>query len=411
MRVCVPRPGVLQDGRMPPAYRWVILAVCALSFIQVHIHRLAFSPLIPTFVTDLGITYAAAGAIQTAYFWTYTVAQIPIGVLTDRWGARRVMLFFMAALSVGALLFAASRSYPAAIAARALVGLGAAAVWVPGMRLITEWFPPGERGRVTGLFSAGGGIGGTLALLLVPWLAERWGWRLAYGATVVPVLVVLALILLFVRARESAPIGRARTPSRGALRRVLATPAIWPYNVSVLFSYGGYFSMLTFLPAFFVRGLGFSPSQSGFATSLITAGTIVSWPLAGYVSDRLGRRKGVYLVSQTASAAACVAFALLVPGVSLAATTMVAAATGLVVGGMITPYVMVIDLFPAELAGTAMGVINGSCFAGGMVLPIVLGRVVDVTGSFPAALLVAGCVQVLALISGAFVREHAAAKA
>lgn len=381
--------------------------MCVLAFVQVHVHRLAFAPLIPTFVADLGITYAAAGTIQTAYFWTYTVVQIPVGVFTDRWGARRVMLTFMTALAIGALLFAASRTYSASIAARALVGLGAAAVWVPGMRLISEWFSPAERGRVTGLFSAGGGVGGTLALLLVPWLAERWGWRLAYGSTVVPVLVVLALILLLVRARES-PDGPAATPqTTGALGRVLATPAIWPFNLTVLFSYGGYFSLLTFLPAFFVRSLGFSPAQSGFATSLITAGTTVSWPLAGYLSDRLGRPKAVYLVSQMASALACLVFALGVPGFSFAGAAGVAAATGLVVGGMITPYVMVMGMFPRELAGTALGVINASCFAGGMILPVILGRVVDVTGSFPAALLVAGGVQTLALIFGLFIREHA----
>jgi predicted MFS family arabinose efflux permease len=389
---------------MPAPYRWVILAVCMLSFIQVHIHRLAFSPLIPTFVADLGITYAAAGAIQTAYFWTYTLVQVPIGLCTDRWGARRVMLVFLSALCVGTLLFAASHSYPASIAARALVGLGAAAVWVPGMRLIAEWFPVEERGRVTGLFSAGGGVGGTLALVLVPWLAERWGWRLAYAATVVPVLVVLALIGLLVRERE-AP-GAAAPRREGALWRVLGTPAMWPFNLTVLFSYGGYFSMLTFLPAFFVRRMGFSGAQAGLVTSLITAGTIVSWPLAGYVSDRLGRPKAVYLFSQTASMLVCVVFALIVPGFAFGGAALVAVATGLLVGGMITPYVMVIDMFPRDLAGTVTGVINASCFAGGMVLPVILGRVVDVTGSFPAAFLVAGGVQLLALVFGAFIRER-----
>ncbi len=393
---------------MPPPYRWVILAVCMLSFVQVHIHRLAFAPLIPTFVADLGITYTAAGTIQTAYFWTYTLVQVPIGVFTDRWGARRVMLIFMTALGAGALLFAASRSYGASVAARALVGLGAAAVWVPGMRLITDWFPPAERGRVTGLFSAGGGVGGTLALLFVPWLAERWGWRLAYGATVVPALLALALILLLVPARDGGAAGSVAPRAAGALGRVLATPAMWPYNLTMLFSYGGYFSMLTFLPAFFVRSLGFSPTEAGIVTSLITAGTTLSWPLAGYVSDKLGRRKAVYLTSQTASLLACVVFAAIEPGFPLAGAAVVAGFTGLVVGGMITPYVMVIDLFPRELAGTVMGVINASCFAGGMVLPILLGRVVDVTGSFPAAFLVAGGVQLLALVVGCFVREHAA---
>jgi len=385
---------------MPPSYRWVILAVCTLAFVEVHVHRLAFSPLIPTFVADLGITYTTAGTIQTAYFWTYTLFQVPVGILTDRWGARRVMLVFLSLLGLGAVLFAASRTYPESAGARALIGAGAAAIWVPGTRLITEWFPPDERGRATGVFSAGGGVGGTLALVGVPWLADRLGWRLAYGATAVPVLVLLPLIVVFVRARRSSG-GGAPRPTAGTLGRVLATPAIWPYNLTVLLAYGAYFSVVTFLPAFFVARLRLSAAEAGLVTSLISAGTIVSWPLAGYVSDRLGRPKAVYLASEVANVAACAAFA---------GAAAIAAAMGLVVGGMVTPYVMVMDMFPRELAGTAMGVLNASCFAGGMFLPVILGHVVDVTGSFPAAFLVAAGVQAAALIAGCFVREPDASR-
>ena len=301
---------------MPRSYRWVILAVCTLAFVEVHVHRLAFSPLIPTFVAELGITYTTAGTIQTAYFWTYTLFQVPVGVLTDRWGARRVMLVFLSLLGLGTVLFAASGTYPESVGARALIGAGAAAIWVPGMRLITEWFPPDERGRATGVFSAGGGVGGTLALVGVPWLADRWGWRLAYGATALPVLALLPLIVVFVRAHHSEG-GGARGATAGALGRVLATPAIWPYNLTVLLAYGAYFSMVTFLPAFFVERLRVSAAEAGLLTSLLTAGTIVSWPLAGYVSDRLGRPKAVYLASEVANVAACAAFALVGPGARL----------------------------------------------------------------------------------------------
>jgi sugar phosphate permease len=186
---------------------------------------------------------------------------------------------------------------------------------------------------------------------------------------------------------------------------VLATPALWPVNVSVLFAYGGYFSLLTFLPAFFVRQRGFSPTEAGLVTALVTAGTIVSWPLAGYASDRSRRPKAVYLLSQAANVLVCAAFAFLVPRISLAGAALVALVTGLVVGGMVTPYVIVIEMFPRDLAGTATGVINAACFAGAMILPVILGRVVDVTGSFPAAFLVAGAVQTLALLSGLLIRS------
>src|SRR5260370_9145428 len=98
---------------MPRSYRWVILAVCTLAFVEVHVHRLAFSPLIPTFVADLGITYTTAGTIQTAYFWTYTLFQVPVGVLTDRGGALRVMPLFLSLLRLVTALFPAGRPSPA----------------------------------------------------------------------------------------------------------------------------------------------------------------------------------------------------------------------------------------------------------------------------------------------------------
>ncbi|HXG04444.1 MAG TPA: MFS transporter [Candidatus Binatia bacterium] len=387
---------------MPSRYRWVVLAVSVVAFLQTHLHRLGFAPLIPTFVADLGLGYAAAGTIQTAYFWTYTVVQVPVGVVADRWGARRVMAACMGVLALGAVAFALSGSFAAAVGARMLVGLGAAAVWVPAMRLVSEWFPAGERARATGLVSAGGAVGGTLGLLVVPWVAAVVGWRWAYGLTALPALLTLVLVAALVRPGPAAAV----TPSMGAsLGRVLRTGRLWPFNLMVFFSYGAYFSFLTFLPAFLVAGLGASGPQAGLITGLITAGTIVSWPLAGWVSDRRGRRKPLTLASQAAGALASVAFALLVPRLDLLGAGLTALAAGLLVGGMILPFVMVVELFPPHLAATAAGVANTACFVGGMILPIVLGWIADVTGGFTASFLLAAALQAVAFICGLLLTE------
>jgi nitrate/nitrite transporter NarK len=221
---------------------------------------------------------------------------------------------------------------------------------------------------------------------------------------------VITLALIALLARPSAATG---APSRGdsrRLQRVLATRAIWPFNLTVLFAYGGYFSFITFLPSFLVTGMKLSRPEAGLVTALITAGTIVSWPAAGAISDRVGRRKPIYLLSQVASVATCIAFAVLVPRLGMAGAMVVALTAGVLTGGMILPFVMIIELFPAELAGTAAGVTNAACFVGGMVLPIILGRVVDVTGSFTAAFFLAAAVQGLALVSGLFLRETGAAR-
>ncbi|MFQ5893563.1 MAG: MFS transporter, partial [Nitrospinota bacterium] len=367
------------------SHRWVILAVSTFAFLQVHIHRVAFAPLIPTFIADLGLTYAAAGAIMTAYFWTYTGAQIPIGVLTDRWGARRVMMVFIAVLALGVAVFPLSRTWGQSVLARALVGLGAAAVWVPSVRLIGEWFPARERGRAMGIVSAGGGLGDALGLLMIPLLAGRLGWRLGYATTLIPVLLSLILIVLFIRgartedmagkeARGITPGGRAAGSASfrgnlGALRQVLATPELWPFNVAALLFYGAFFSLVTWLPAYLVKH-GVSPSQAGLVTSLIAASTIGSWPLAGLLTDRLGRRKVVVLASQVLTCLFTLVFALGVPGLPIWGAAAVALGTGIAVGGLIIPFVMVVELFPPELAGTAAGVLNTFTFIGGLSIPV-----------------------------------------
>src|SRR6516162_9391783 len=181
---------------MSTPYRWIVLAVAVIAFMQTHLHRMAFTPLIPRFVVDLGLTYAAAGAIQTSYFWTYAIAQIPVGIVADRWGIRRVMIVSTTLMALGALAFAASTGFPETVLARMLVGLGAAAIWVPAMRLIRDWFAPGELARAIGLLSGGGAIGGTVALLVIPALASRWDWRIAYGSTALPAVLTIALIAL-----------------------------------------------------------------------------------------------------------------------------------------------------------------------------------------------------------------------
>ena len=405
---------------MSPAHRWLVLGVCTLSFMQTHIHRVGFAPLIPIFIAELGITYTAAGTIMTAYFWTYTAVQVPIGIMTDRLGARRVMLAFMAVLLLGVGVFALSGSYAQALVGRCLVGLGAAAVWLPGLRLINEWFPPQERGRVTGIFSSGGGIGATAALLGIPLLADRFGWRVGYSVTLIPVLLALAAIFFVIRP---GPLGAVQGPPRQVAGRsavapvgdgggafaqlggVLGTPALWTFNLAVLLSFGAYIGLVTWLPAFLVRSEGLSRSMAGLVTALMTAGTIVSWPTAGFISDRLGRRKAVWLFSQGMSVPVCLAFALIVPGSGVAGAVTVAVLTGLVLGGMVTPFVMVAELFPPHLVGTASGVVNTFTFVGALVIPVLLGAVLDASGSFPAAFLACAGVQALAFLTACFTRE------
>jgi ACS family hexuronate transporter-like MFS transporter len=394
--------GMLQAETMSTSNRWIVLAVVVIAFMQTHLHRMAFAPLIPRFVVDLGLTYTAAGTIQTAYFWTYTVAQIPVGIVADRWGTRRVLLGSMAVLALGALAFAVSGGFVGTLVARMLVGLGAAAVWVPAMHLISEWFPSSERARAIGVLSGGGGVGGTIGLLAIPVLASLWGWRVAYGSMALFAIMTLGLIALCAVPKPGMPVV---AQGMASFRQVLGSRDLWPLNLTMFCSYGAYFSVLTYLPAFLVRECGASDVQAGAVTAFITAGSILSWPLAGFLSDRLGRRKPLYLLSQATNIAVCLVFVLAGPRLGLPGAAIVTATTGLLLGGTILPSVMVVEFFPAQLALPAVGITNAACFVGVMVFTVALGYVVDVTGSFSAMFLAAAEIHFAALAGGVLLRE------
>ena len=391
--------------------RWAVLGVCVLGTVLVYIHRLGFAPLVPTFVTELGLTYGAAGTLMASYFWTYIAVQLPMGAITDRFGARRTMLGSLALLGVGVVAFVLSRGYADSLLARALVGLGSAGFWLPSLRLIQEWFPAHERGRATGICSAGGGIGGTAALLLLPVLVEPLGWRWAYAATLLPWLAMVALTAWLVRA---GPLATPASPAGGegpvgGLTRAARAPGVAGLCVAAFTSYAAFVGLITWLPAFLVRQEGMSPSQAGLVTSLVTAGTMLSWPFAGVLSDRLGRRKPIYLVSQALGAAGCLALAWLVPGAGLGASLAAAGFIGLALGGMVLPIVMLIDFVPPRLVGIGSGLLNSCWLLGGLVAPGALGRLIDATGSFAAAFVGCAILAALALGAVALVTEPVAA--
>jgi nitrate/nitrite transporter NarK len=366
--------------------RWTILGVCVLGTVIAYIHRIGLAPLVPMLVTDLGVAYAGAGLLVTAYFWTYAAVQVPLGVLTDRLGPRRTMLASAAVLAAGIVAFASSRGFGDGLAARCLVGLGAAGFWLPALRLIRDWFPPHERGRATGLCSAGGGLGGTAALLLLPALADDLGWRWAYATTLLPVLTMVALTAVLLPdvpgTAEPEDARAGRLSPLAALGRVLSTAALWPLALASLCAYGAFLGLVTWLPTFVVRDHGLSAQTAGQITSLVMAAITVSWPLAGVVADRTGRPRAVAVSSLVLGAAACLVFAWLPPSTGAPALAVTAAGTGLVLGGMLMPYLLVLERFPAALVGTAAGVVNTCWLLGGLAAPAALGVLLDATGSF-----------------------------
>lgn len=401
--------GTALARRLGPRYRWAILTICALGVFQVTFHAYAYATLLPTLMRDLDLDNSQAGSLLSAYFITYGLVQVPIGYVADRFGSRRVMLASLLLFSIGVFLIPFSTSYGTGLATRLLAGLGASAIYVPGLRLVPNWFPQRRIGLIYGLISSGSSIGSSVALVLIPWLTGIFGWRNGYlfAAASVPLMCGLAWCLL---ARQPADVGlrvepAVTPPAIGppvpflpALRRVLGNRLIWPYGWGTAIYYGGFAGILAWTPTFLIQDIGYSRETAGLITALFPLANILSSPFAGFVADRTGRRKLVFLSGIAATGASAVAFALIAPRVGLPVHLAMMIVFSLSTSATVLPFSIATNLVEPPVFGTAVGLMNAYYFIGAVFYPVLLGRVVDLTGVRANAFFAIGILTVIGIV-------------
>jgi MFS family permease len=139
------KPGILFGG---------FLGLATLSIMNA-----AYTNVLDSIKTDLALTYTWTGALMSAYFVGYTLGQIPWGVLSDKYGSRKIMSLSVFGVSVSTLLFGFSETLIYAMAIRFVTGLLGAGIFVPGVKLVSSWFDSDERGTALGILNIGGSAG------------------------------------------------------------------------------------------------------------------------------------------------------------------------------------------------------------------------------------------------------------
>ena len=172
---------------MPPdsktrRYRWIIFWVLAFGYILVYFHRLCPAVVAVDMMKDLQTGGGLTGFLSAAYFYSYAAMQLPAGLLSDSWGPRNTITVFFLVAFVGSVLLGYASSAAMAIAGRLLVGVGVAMLFVPTMKILSEWFTPVEFAPMTGILMAMGGIGSLSATTPLVLLSGAIGWRMSFVA-------------------------------------------------------------------------------------------------------------------------------------------------------------------------------------------------------------------------------------
>ncbi|AEW95406.1 MULTISPECIES: MFS transporter [Streptomycetaceae] len=317
----------------------------------------------------------------------YAGMQIPVGLLVDRFGTKRVLSVGVVLLTAGQLGFALCHSYGLALAARAVLGCGDAMTFISVLRLGSRWFPA-RRGPLIAQGAALFGMAGNLvSTLLLARLLHSAGWARTFTGTALGGALVLVLILLFMK---DAPEGHRAPPAQpmapAAVRRQLAAAwrepgtrlGMW-VHFTTQFS-GMVFLLLWGMP-FLVESEGLSRADAGTLLTVVVASNMVLGMVFGQVISRHHGARTPLTLGVIGATAAVWAVVLPWPGHAPMWLLVVLC----VVLGACGPASMIGFDFarpanPPERLGTVSGIVNMGGFTASMVTLLAIGVLLDATG-------------------------------
>lgn len=393
--------------------RWIVFSLGVAAFWLSFFHRVAPAAIAGEITATFDVSGAALGALAATYFYIYAVMQVPSGVLADTLGPRYVLAAGSLIAGLGSLLFAAAQSVAAAAAGRTLVGLGVSVAFICVMKLNANWFHERRFATATGAANVVGIVGAFAATAPLAWLVTVVSWRSVFGGIGVLSIVLAALTLWKMQdAPNAAAVRAVKQPhwQRG-LGEVVRNRATWP-GFWVNFGLSGVnmsFVGLWAVP-FLTDAYAMSAVEASNHTSLMLAGYACSTALAGWLSDRMQRRRPIMLASAALYLACWAAWLI---GVGTGWTYPLALAMGIVVSGFSLSWACAKEVNAPAYAGMATSVANlGGFIAAGILQPLV-GWVLDITapgaaggfGNYTAALAVFAFFTAIGLAGALFIRE------
>ena len=337
---------------------------------------------------SLGLSAAQKGLMVAIPILSGSLMRIPLGLLSDRFGGRRVGIGMLLALFVPLLV-----GWQAGTSLGVLYGVGlmlgvAGASFAVVLPLASRWYPPERQGLVMGI-AAAGNSGTVVANLVAPRVAAVVGWHNVLALTMIP--LALVLVAFWALAKDS-PMRVARQ-SLSSYLGVLRVRELWWFCLFYSVTFGGYVGLSSFMPLLLRDQYRLSAVNAGYLTALAALAGSALRPVGGWVADRLG---GVRLLSVLlVGIGAMYLAASRLPSIATMFAVLVVAMVCLGLGNGAV-FQLVPQCFRRQI-GIATGVVGAVGGLGGFMLPTMLGQFKQRSGSFGTGFVVLGVVALLTL--------------
>ncbi|KPH99001.1 major facilitator superfamily MFS_1 [Actinobacteria bacterium OK074] len=401
-----------------------LFAITAINYLD----RTNMAVALPHITDEFNLTATEAGLVLSAFSWVYAALQVPGGWFVDRIGPRLAFGYAMVGWSLCTVAFFFARSFGVVVGLRVGLGLFETPAFPANNRLVSNWFPSRERGRATAWYTAGEYVGLAVAVPLLSLLVVHFGWPSVFLATGVVGLLfsvvwwtrvydtpersprVSAEELAYIRQDgDSSPEERNAAAAESTWRglAVLArSRRMWGLYIAQFANASVLFFFLTWFPSYLVEDKHMDTIKAGFWGSLPYLAAMAGVLIAGWGSDRL-LRSGM---SRTRARKLPVMAGLCVAPIIMAANFTDSAPLVILFmstaffaqGFMQLGWAALSDIAPVRLMGLAGGTFSFAANLGGALAPLLIGVLIDRTGSMAYGLVYIAALAVAGFLAYAF---------
>lgn len=276
--------------------KWTIWGLAAIFYFYEFVLRVSPSVMVPELMTSFGITASSVGVLSAFYLYAYAPMQLPVGVLMDRYGVKKVLSIASIICGLGAILFALAQGLSLASVGRFLIGFGSSFAFIAMVFVTSHWFPLRKRAFLIGVANSVAMLGASAGSGPLTIIIKNVGWRQTIGLFGgFGILLGIAVYLIFKMDRHDKEVEKETASTEGHILKnikLIATKkATWINGfVALLFymtttAFAGLWGL-----SFVETAYGVSKEVAGYAMSMVFAGWLVGGPLTGLWSDLIGKR-------------------------------------------------------------------------------------------------------------------------
>lgn len=379
-----------QPGVTPGMLVVRVFVPFACGYYLSYLYRTVNAVISPDLVRDLGVDANGLGLLTSAYFLTFALFQIPLGVLLDRIGPRRVDAGLLAIAGVGAIVFAQSEAFAGLVIGRALIGFGVSAALMASFKAFTQWFPPARFASLNGYLMAIGGLGALSASVPVETALRVTDWRGVFEVLAGCTFLTAAGVMLVVPERPAAAGGPSTREMLRGVVRVYRDGGFWRVALVCMTVQAAFLAIQGLWVALWLRDVAGLPRDVVANYLLLMAIAMTAgFAFFGAAADRF-------------EAVGWGAARLFAVGTSVTVVGLLLAAAGVTTGALAIwlaiyfgspasalSYAMLSRRFPVELAGRVATALNFLVFVGAFAAQWGLGAIISLwpatDGRYPLA--------------------------